>query len=71
MFVREFDTKSMFRKRDVCHDGVTLLLGKRRSTDEIDVITVLFDRHYFTEHAAKMWWEENQDRLVSTNHSRK
>ena len=61
---RDFDTKSMFRKPDLLNDAVTLLMGKKRSSGAMDIITVLFDRAKFSEEGARIWWQENQDRLL-------
>lgn len=88
---REFDIKSMYRKTDIFHSGVTLLFGKRRishqqqssssssssitsvssiSTNNTsnlindEIITVLFDRTSFTEDEAKLWWDNNKERLL-------
>jgi hypothetical protein len=54
----------MFRKPDLVDPAVTLLMGKRRSSDAMDIITVLFDRAKFSEEGARGWWAENQDRLL-------
>jgi hypothetical protein len=54
----------MFRKVDVLTPAVTLLMGKRRSSGQEEIITVMFDRTTFTEDAAKGWWREHQDRLL-------
>mmetsp|Transcript_15601 Transcript_15601/g.25998 ORF Transcript_15601/g.25998 Transcript_15601/m.25998 type:complete len:1156 (-) Transcript_15601:213-3680(-) len=61
---RDFDTKSMFRKPDLMNDAVTLLMGKKRNSDAMDIITVLFDRGKFSEEGARLWWNENRDRLM-------
>ena len=64
MCIRDsFDTDSMYRKTDVLNEHVTLLLGKLRSSGEVKVITILFDRAEFTETQAHAWWICNRDRL--------
>jgi hypothetical protein len=64
LFCRDFDTKSMFRKPDVLNSEVTLLMGKKRNSSQIEIITVLFDRSAFTEDSARRWWDSNKERLL-------
>jgi hypothetical protein len=54
----------MFRKPDLLNNAVTLLMGKKRNSDAMDIITVLFDRAKFSEEGARLWWNENRDRLM-------
>ena len=61
---RDFDTKSMFRKPDVLSSDVTLLMGTKRNSTQIEIITVLFDRSAFSEESARKWWENNRERLL-------
>eukprot|EP01041_Mallomonas_annulata_P004342 gene4342-8639_t len=62
---REFNTKSMHRKPDTDSAAVTLLKGVRRDTGEEQVITLLFDRRFFSrEERAQEWWNQNKDRFL-------
>lgn len=61
---RDFDIKSMYRKVDVIHPSVTLLMGRKRNSNQEDIITVLFDRTSFTEDEAKEWWKLHRERLL-------
>jgi hypothetical protein len=63
---RDFDTKSMFRKPDLINDSVTLIMGKKINSDVIDIVTILFDRATFSEDGARIWWEENRERLLDS-----
>lgn len=63
---RDFDTRSMFRRADVLNEAVTLLLGHKRGdpSQQTYVITLLFDRSVFSEDSARVWWEQNQQRIL-------
>eukprot|EP00602_Paraphysomonas_sp_CaronLab_P011111 CAMPEP_0185023352 /NCGR_PEP_ID=MMETSP1103-20130426/6033_1 /TAXON_ID=36769 /ORGANISM="Paraphysomonas bandaiensis, Strain Caron Lab Isolate" /LENGTH=617 /DNA_ID=CAMNT_0027555909 /DNA_START=95 /DNA_END=1945 /DNA_ORIENTATION=- len=52
---RDFDTKTMYRKTDILNSSVTLLMGQRRNSAQVEIITVLFDRSEFSEDGAKKW----------------
>ena len=64
---RDYITDTMHRKKDMLHEGVTLLVGIRRGSEGLnrkeEVITLLFDRSEFSEKSARAWWLENRDRL--------